>query len=229
LIEAALGDDHPEVRLSAVKALSILAETGNEQAFELIVASMIESQDKAQRAAAEAMAQLGPEGQAVLRDGAKDSDLIIRRASVFGLVTINETWAVELLKEMRHDDDEWLVRNAATEALAKLGLEEEEQAQPIDLSLSQPDSLAWLIAWAAERGEGTGVGEAAKATLIRALIEGETPIRHKAIDALRKLADPRTITALRQTLRDPEPSIRHAALIALDEISHRHNITISTN
>ncbi len=227
LIETALADSDLKVRLAAVNALTILARMGNEQALELVVATMIEAEDETQRVAAEALAQLGPEGQAVLREGAEDHDLMVRRATVYGLAALKEIWSRQLLERMQREDDQWLVRNAAAEALAAIRVREGEDAPSIDLALPQAETEAWLIKWAAERGEGTGVGEAALATLMRALAEGDVSTRRAATETLRRLGDPRTIEALRQILRDPEPSLRQAALDALDEISRRHNITIT--
>lgn len=226
LIEAALDDDDLDVRLAAVDALGRLSLAGSETAMELIVAGMIEAEDEVQRVAAEALAALEPDGHAVLRDAARDQDLIVRRAAVYGLLVVGEPWAKEILEEMQ-GDDEWLVRNVALEALARMGGEEGEEAPPIDLTLPQAETEPWLIAWAAERGEGTGVGDAALDTLTRALNEGDGEIRQAAVETCRRLADPGTIDALRQRLRDPEPAVRQAALAALEEISRRHGTSIS--
>lgn len=225
LIRDSLDDADPDVRLAAINALGYLGLRGSEPALELIVATMVEAEDEVQRVAAETLADLGPEGLAVLRDGAKDQDLMIRRAAAYGLAAVGEPWVREILEEMQRDD-EWLVRNAAVEALAIMGVGDDKEAPPLGLALPQPETEPWLVAWAAERGEGTGVGEAALATLLRALVEGDVFIRHAAIETLRRLADLRTIDALRQSLRDPEPSVRQAALVALEEISHRHDIAV---
>jgi HEAT repeat protein len=226
LIEAALNDDYLEVRLAAISALGRLSMIGSEPALELIVTAMIEAEDEAQRAAAETLADLSPAGHAVLRDGAKDPDLIVRRAAVYGLAAVNEPWVREILESMQQDD-EWLVRNAAIEALAGMGFGDDEEAPSLELTLPKAEAETWLIAWAAERGEGTGVGEAALNTLARALSEGDVTIRQMAVETLGRVADPRTVDTLRQSLRDPEPAVREMALLALDEVSRRHDLTIS--
>jgi HEAT repeat protein/energy-coupling factor transporter ATP-binding protein EcfA2 len=232
LIEAALSDDELDVRLAAVNALGRLSLMGSEPALELVVTVMIEAEDETQRAAAAILAELGGEGHAVLREGATDEDLIVRRAAIYGLAAVGKPWAREILEGMQQDK-EWLVRNAAIEALASMDIGDDAddthptETPPLDLALPQAETEPWLIAWAAERGEGTGVGEAALATLMRALAEGDAPIRHMAIETLARLADPRTISVLRQSLRDPDPSVREAALVALEEISRRHDMTIT--
>ncbi|HID06105.1 MAG TPA: hypothetical protein EYP10_03045, partial [Armatimonadetes bacterium] len=225
-IEAALADDDPDVRLAAVNALGLLTRNGSQAALEQIIVTMVESEGPVQQLAAEALAELEPAGYDVLRDAARDQDLMVRRAAVFGLAAVREPWAATLLREMQQDDDEWLVRNAAAEALDSLGLGEAEAALP-ELTLPRPETESWLIEWTAERGEGTGVGDAAYDTLIHALHEGEPLVRYKAAEALGRLAHPRAVGALRQHLRDPEPAVRDAALAALEEIARRHDITIT--
>ncbi len=220
LVEAALRDSHPDVQRAAVAALSLLARQGHAAALELLVAAMIETEGATQQMAAEALAELEPDGHTVLRDAAHDKDLLVRRGAVYGLAAVGQPWATALLKQMGQQDDQWLVRNAATEAL---GLEEEHT---LELKLPQAETEAWLIEWAAGRGEGTGVGDAAFNTLTRALHQGEAQVRLQAALTLERLADPRAIGDLRQRLRDPEPAVRDAALAALEEIGRRHEMTI---
>jgi HEAT repeat protein len=228
-LEAGLKDDWQEVRLAAVQGLEILAQSGNQNAIELIVTALIEGDAHVQRAAATALADLGAEGHAVLRDAVNDPDLVLRRAAVYGLAALGEPWALETLARMQRDDDEWLVRNAAAEALERAKQHADTSAPPVEMALPKPETEAWLVAWAAERGEGTGVGDAALNTCMRALAEGDAPVRELAVETLGRLADPRSIEVLRHSLRDPEPPVREAALAALDEISQRHDIRIAAN
>jgi HEAT repeat protein len=227
LIDAALSDPEFQVRMAAINALDIFARLGNAQAMELIIAAMIEAEDQVQRVAVEALAELGPEGHSVLRDAAQDEDLIVRRAAIYGLAAVGEPWATEIIEQLQREDDEWLVRNAAVQALESLHLGDDKEKPQLEMALPQAESEPWLIAWAAERGAGTGTGDAALTTLVRALNEGDITTRLLALDTLRRLGDPRTIDVLRQTLRDPEPSVRLEALVALDEISRCHDLTIT--
>jgi HEAT repeat protein len=227
LIEAALQDSKLQVRLAAINALGRLSLAGNKHASELIMATMIESGDEVQRVAAELLADMGPEGESMLREASTDEDLMLRRASVYGLAIINEPWTREALELMRSEDKEWLVRNAAANALEIMSADEEPQAPSLDISLPQADMEPWLIALAAERGEGVGTGKAAEDTLLRALEDDDPNVRLMAIETVERLALPRAVNALRQLLRDSHPEIRHAALDALNEISRRHNLVIS--
>ncbi len=152
---------------------------------------------------------------------------MLRRASVYGLAIINESWAREALEHMRREDKEWLVRNAAADALEIMGEGEEQQAPSLDISLPQAEMEPWLIALTAELGKGVGVGQAAEDVLISVLDDDDPNVRLMAIETLERLALPRAVSVLRQHLRDSYPEIRHAALDALDEISRRHDIVIS--
>jgi bilin biosynthesis protein len=228
VIEPALGDPDLDVRLASIDALRRLARAGSESALESIVTSIVEAENQVQRAAAEALAELGPEGEAVLRDAAQDQDLTVRRAAVYGLILLDADWVEETLEQLHRQDSEWLVRNAASDALTQLADEKEGAAlEAEDLVLPKAEQASWLIAWAAERGEGTGVGDAAMATLVRALQEGDAEIRQAAVDTLGRLADPSTCDVLRQCLRDPEPAVRNAALFALYQISCQHDLTLT--
>jgi HEAT repeat protein len=227
LIKTALDDANPEVRLAAVHALRILARVGSEPAMELLMVAMLQAEGQVQRVATEAMAELGAEGEAVLRDGIKDPDLMVRRAAAYGLAATGEPWAREMLEKIEWEENEWLVRNAAAEARAIMREEHDEDAPPFELALPRADAEPWLIAWAAEQGTATFTEAAALAALTRALTDGDVSTRQEAVQLLGRLADPKTIGALRQSLRDPEPSVRQAALVALDEISRRYDITIT--
>jgi HEAT repeat protein/energy-coupling factor transporter ATP-binding protein EcfA2 len=227
LIKTALDDANPEVRLAAIHALRMLARVGSEPAMELLMVAMLQAEGQVQRVAAEAMAELGAEGEAVLRDGIKDPDLTVRRAAAYGLAATGEPWARETLEKIEWEENEWLVRNAAAEARAIMREEQDEDAPPFELALPRADAEPWLIAWAAEQGTATFTEAAALAALTRALTDGDVSTRQEAVQLLGRLADPKTISALRQSLRDPEPSVRQAALVALDEISRRYDITIT--
>jgi len=227
LIKTALDDANPEVRLATIHALRVLARAGNERAMELLLIAMLRAEGQVQKAAAEAMAELGAEGEAVLRDGINDPDLMVRRAAAYGLAATGEPWASEMLERIEWEDDEWLVRSAAAEARAIMRVERDEDAPPYELTLPRADAEPLLSAWAAEQGTATFTEAAALAALMRALTDGDVSTRQEAAQLLRRLADPKTIGALRQRLRDPEPSVRQAALVALDEISRRYDITIT--
>jgi HEAT repeat protein/energy-coupling factor transporter ATP-binding protein EcfA2 len=222
LIKTALDHALLEVRLAAAHALRMLARLGSERAMELLVLTMLQAEGQVQRVAAESMAELGTQGEAVLRDGVKDPDLMVRRAAAYGLAATGEPWAREMLEKLEWEDKEWLVRNAAAEARASMRLGQDKEAPPFELALPRADTEPWLITWAAERSATTVTPDVALA----ALSEGDVRTRRQAVQFLGRLADPTMIDALRHSLRDPEPSIRQAALVALEEISRRYDLTI---
>jgi len=217
-IEAVLEGADPQVQLAAAESLK---NHGSQKALEIMVSVVLVAEEKVQRRAAEALARFGEDGYAVLREAAGDEDLIIRRAAAYGLAAVNQDWAWKLVEKLLQDK-EWFVRNAA-EAL----LTAHEQKPEIDLSLPKPESEGWLVSWAASRGEGVGVGQAAVGALLRALNDEDPEVRWMAVNALGRLASRRSVDAMRQMLRDPEPAIRQAAFDALEEIGRRYGLAIS--
>jgi len=57
------------------------------------------------------------EGYEILKEGTSLEDIITRRAAVFGLASIRSSWANDLLERIVVEDSQWVVRNAAGQAL----------------------------------------------------------------------------------------------------------------
>ena len=77
------------------------------------------------------------------------------------------------------------------------------------------ERLPWLISWAADRGEGVGLGEAARARLRQALVEGDPKVRLAAAQMLRQIGRPDDVESLRAVLFDADPSVGSAAVEAI--------------
>ncbi len=168
--------------------------------------------------------QPGPDGRRGTQspsgsDGAPR--LSVRRAAASRPGEIPALWAREMLEKAIREDREWIVRSAAPAALA----EREKQAKPT-LVHAPPvvSEMAWLIAWAAERGEGVGLGEAAFGPLLRALVEGNAPVRLAAAQTLGLVGRPEHADALRKALSDPSPEVARTAFWALRELSLRYGL-----
>ncbi len=216
----ALEDPDETVRLAVVHALG---EIGVPAAVEWLVHVMTSGDETLQVEAARALARQGEEGYKVLREALQDEDLMVRRAAAYGLGEIEALWARELLEKTAREDPQWIVRSAAGTALS----EREQKAKPTPPPPPPvPWDMGWLIAWAAERGEGVGIGEAAFGPLLRALAEGPPPIRRAAVQTLAWVGRPEHIDALRRALNDPEPDVARMALHALEEVSARYGLTV---
>jgi HEAT repeat protein len=179
------------------------------KSIEIVARALLEASEEARRAAAEGLAQHPVEGHAILKDGAKHEDILVRRAVVFGLGIVNEPWAIDILEQMQVEDDQWVVRNAATQAL-----EDIRRIDPgIPAPLPEPHETPWLIKFASERGVGVSPGQGGWDMLATALKEGNEDQRLAAMDIYRlKPSEARiVIPTLFQIMNGPEGDIREAA------------------
>lgn len=218
LIETFLEDDSPIVRDAAVRRLAHLEA---EAAIRLLGRILLTGEDTLRQAAAEALAMRGTEGRNLLREATELEDVMARRATVFGLTQLK---AHDLLEKMAREDEQWIVRSAASAALEELDQQEEVSGVPTPPQVGQ---FPWLISWAAAQGEGVGLGNAARHMLRRALNEGEPPIRLVATQALAQIGRPDDVESLRARLSDPDPAVATAALEALAEIGRRYDLHIT--
>jgi len=214
----ALGDSSERVRTAAAHALG---ELGTPGALEALIQVLTEGDDLLRVEAARSLARTGEEGRKVLQEAMEHPDFLVRRAAAYGLGEIPALWAREMLEKAIREDREWIVRSAASAALA----EREKQAKPT-LVHAPPvvSEMAWLIAWAAERGEGVGLGGAAFGPLLRALVEGNAPVRLAAAQTLGLVGRPEHADALRKALSDPSPEVARTAFWALRELSLRYGL-----
>ena len=212
-----LQDESEEVQIATVHALIV---TRSEEAEEALIHALLEASPPIRQIVAEAFARTGEGGHQILKEALETDDILVRRAAIAGLALIDEPWANEKLDLIQREDAEWLVRSAAEEILKeRLDRAPLEIIEPV-----QADRLAWLVSWAAARGEGVPAGPAATALLQKVLKEAEQEsARAAAARSLGDLRQSRFITPLSATLQDPSPLTREAALFALATISHAWN------
>jgi HEAT repeat protein len=206
-------DPYLDVRWAAALALGAM---GTQPAFDLLQQGLAQGDDALRRACAQAMARNLELGHPILQEAIVHPDLSVRRAAVYGLLDTHTLWARRKLEEMQHNEQEWFVRSAATEALNKLDEPPSDRApQPYP----QPESQGWLVAWAAAKGTGVPPGKAAIEVLNRALKEGDEATRLAAAEAIGRLADPALTRELYPVLRDSSPLLRDVAFRALARAS----------
>jgi len=216
-------DPDAEVRLEAVR---VLGEIGGQAAVEALAQALLDLDDDARRAAAEALANCGKAGWELLREGAtlvdeQDPDNVrIRRAVTYGLARIGESWARDLLLKLEREDRQWFVRSGATEALKSMS-QDGGDGPAIDLTPLDKDNLGWLVQWSASKGQPIGLGKSAAQALQRALEDLDPTVRLAAVHSYAYLGDADIIPALRNRLQDDNPSVRAAAYRALAEIARR--------
>lgn len=206
-----LRDEREEVQLAAALALGVV---GAEAALDALVEVFTEGAEPLRQAAAETFAAIPDEGYPILYDAIHDEDMMLRRAAVFGLRRVQTNWALNAIYRAFLEDSQWYVRSAAQIAFQELQYGHDQYVQ----SYPPADSLPWLVNWAAERGENMPTGEGAHQMLLRALQEGEPPIRQLASSVIGQLGLVTMLKPLYGALRDRQAEVRDAAHRALADL-----------
>jgi hypothetical protein len=202
----------PSIFVSRAACLSLVT-IGTTKAMEMITGALLEANEEVRRAAAEALSLHPQEGYPVLKEGIGVDDVLVRRATVFGLARVEEPWAREILEQVVVEDDEWLVRNAALQIV-----EESKTAGPIIPKPIPPiHEIPWLISYATDKGMGVSPGQGGWDLLATVLRDGNEEQSLAAMQIYRRKpgeAIP-VINTLVETHKGPEGEIREAAYITL--------------
>lgn len=198
-------DQVMDVQLAAGMALGAV---GTEEALEAMVVAFTEGSEQVRQAMAEAFAAMPEEGYPILYEAVEDQDMMLRRAAIFGLRRIRTTWALIAIYRAFLEDEQWYVRSAAQQAFQEI---QYGRAQSPTLPYPSAEAIPWLAEWAASRGETMPTGEGAQQMLLRALQEGEPPIRALAAENLGQLGLANMSKALYNALRDRQENVRAAA------------------
>lgn len=191
-----------------------LVAIGTNESLEIVAQTLLSGDEDIRRAAGEALANDSNEGYSMLRDGTTINDILLRRAVVYGLGRVPHTWAMDTLKKLQVEDEQWVVRNAATEVLdAKSNLDSLAPSK-----LRAPSDTPWLIEFAGKQGMGISPGVPATDILLLAL-KGEDPdARMAALPFLKYTPTEGVITQLYSAMYKDDPELREAAYNTLWEI-----------
>ncbi len=203
-----LADPIPAVRYTACLALAAVPV---EAALNAMVEILLSGDEEIRQAAAEALAQIPPDGHKVLEEAATVDDLLTRRAAVFGLFQIHESWAQKVLEKIAVEDGQWVVRNAAGQALDAL-----QQTTPLlPKSLPKPSESPWLITFASRLGMGLLPGQPATDVLLSVLKSGSVEEQIAALFYLREQADEGVIRSIYDLLYSGQEEVQEPVLHAL--------------
>jgi HEAT repeat protein len=192
-----------------------LVAIGTEKSLEAVARALLQGDEELRRAAAEAMANDPVEGHSMLKEGATLADIMLRRAVVHGLARIDQPWALETLQHMQVEDDQWAVRNLATQYL-----EQKAHIDPrVPRKLKSPSESPWLIQYAGKQGMGIPRGGPATDVLLNAFKVGDTEERLAALPYLKRVANEGIIAALYNGVYGEDPEVREASFYALEEIA----------
>lgn len=194
-----------------------LAAIGTDAALEGLGRLLLEGEENVRIAAAEALACHPDEGYPMLREAIGMENLLTRRAAVFGLARIPEPWALDALEKAQVDDEQWVVRGAAAEAVERRKNPPWRVERPPD----EPAEMPWLIAYAEREGLGVAPGPAAMEMIRRALNKGTADEKIAALEAIAWLGGEDLSMELTHALHSSEPVIRDAAFEALWQMRAR--------
>lgn len=200
-----LVNDLSNVSRAACLALALI---GTPPALEALASALLQGSEDTRRAAAEAFANHPEEGYPTLREAVQVDDILVRRAAIYGLQRVRQPWAMDILETMQIEDAQWVVKNAATQAYEEL-----RQGNPrIPQPLQAPESLPWLISFAAEQGSGISAGEPALQMLLKAVTGGNPDEQLAALQYLQQLGYEKIFPTIYHTYLDgSDPELQQAA------------------
>lgn len=198
-------NDLSNVSRAACLALALI---GTPPALEALASALLQGSEDTRRAAAEAFANHPEEGHPTLREAVRVDDILVRRAAIYGLQRVRQPWAMDILETMQIEDAQWVVKNAATQAYEEL-----RQGNPrIPQPLQPPESLPWLISFAAEQGSGISAGEPALQMLLKAVSTGNPDEQLAALQYLQQLGYEKIFpTIYHAYLSGNDPDLQQAA------------------
>lgn len=207
-IAACLNDPVSEVRISACYALSILDSI---EAQDILKDTLQQGDELIKHAVAETLAMQGTPGHDLLKEAATSDDLLVRRAAVYGLSLIHESWVTRLLERIAIEDSQWVVRNAAGQALESM-----VAPNPYSPKIYQPPAeTAWLIEFAARAGRGVSKQESPVPLLKQVIHSGSLSEQINALWFIRKFPNPDLLTEAMNLLHDSNPDLRETAYYIL--------------
>lgn len=195
-------------------ACMALVAVGTNEALEAVAHTLLNGDENIRRAAAEALANDPGEGHAMLKEGVTISDILLRRAVAYGLGRVNERWAIELLQKIQIEDDQWVVRTAATEVLDS----KTSAGSRAPRKLKAPSESPWLIEFAAKQGMGISPGVPATDILLLALNSDNTDTRLASLPYLKYTPNEGVIAQIYDAMYKDDPELRETAYNILWEL-----------
>ncbi len=177
ILKPLLTDPEPAARLTAIAAYS---SSSLPSSLEFLMDTLIAGTERERMFAAECLAFRPQDGYSVLKETLQVEDLLIKRAGVFGLSQVKEDWSQDLLRSTSILDSEWLVKNAASQAL-------EVNTHPLlflPVPQIHPSQAPWLIEFAGRQGRGIPAGSIPVELLMQAAESQNSVYVHQALEYL---------------------------------------------
>jgi len=130
---------------------------------------------------------------------------------VYGLKRVKEPWAIHLLTKMQLEEGQWIVKNAAQQALEEL----QQPSSHIPAPLPALEDVPWLIAFAGEEGEGISFGDSAHNMLLKVLEKGSEEQQLAALSLIQRKGIANVFPILYHSLYGEIPEVNSAAFNTL--------------
>jgi HEAT repeat protein len=209
-----LNHSSPNVYKAACLAL---VKIGTRTALDLVASVLLHGDESSRTSAAMSLALNFAEGHEMLREGASMDDIMVRRAVTYGLGVIDELWATEILTKMQLEDNQWIVRNAATEVLDN----KQNTNRYIPKRLPPPSECPWLIAFAGKKGVGISPNSPATDILLMALTGGDEAEQLASLDYLRAFSSSNVFAIFYKFLYGNNVVLREAIFRTIWEMASR--------
>ena len=188
-----------------------MAAIGDKQSLEILASTLLNGSEISRRYAAEALANNPTEGHPALKEGSSMEDLLVRRSVAFGLIRVNQPWAIKIVENMQLEDNEWVVRNAAIQAFSEFQRKKSFAPTP----LTDSTEIQWLIDYAAKFGTTVAPGRPADELVLKALTNGSQEEILNALDYLRNKCDADTIGDIYKAYTNPITRVKDIAYYVL--------------
>jgi len=200
-------DPDENIRKAAVLALGAV---WNPPAVQAVTDALVTEDEALQLTAAEVMAHKPAEGHQILREAIASDSLLVRRAAVFGLAQINEPWSRDMLEKSTIEDSQWVVRNAAAQAVEAM-----DSLNPyVPAPLPDPSESPWLLAFAAKQGSSIGIDKTPLDLLLQALSNGLPDERISALTYLRTIPQIDAIQGITDMAQSTTGVLQNAAIFS---------------
>jgi hypothetical protein len=216
-----LSDPDPVVRVAASMAI---AKWDLPQAQDLTARILLQADENMRRAVAETLSLNPVEGAQTLMDGTSHKDILVRRASVYGLAMIDQPWSRQQLQKLQIEDGQWVIRNTAAQVLENLNTFHSH----IPRAIPEPYLAPWLVSFASRHGAGISPTASAIPLLLQVLNSGTDEEKMAAMEYLSIYQEEGVIARLYDITYGSQPLLREYGIYTLWKISLSGNQFPST-
>ncbi len=173
-----------------------LAIIENQNALHALAKKLLAGDETLRRIIAEILALKQGQGVDIIKDAITIDDILVRRAAIFGLVRINEVWALELIQKLSYEDSQWVIRNIASQALEYLNSDNPyipQRKKPIIEN-------EWLIKFASQKNLGVSSETSITPLLVQGLEDDNPENNFNAINFVTSLDDDDLVTEIYRTI-----------------------------